>query len=135
MYLSGAGSVGRVAIKYFIPRHIGDFWETAGVSQIAVFQVKLLATKLPFLPGQGKLPHSLLPLFLQRSAVCHSSYFIAVLFPSGRVGLLKMMLSTPPSAILLVVSVFCSRQVWSESVLNWQGPGAVHARKSGKDPP
>lgn len=93
------------------------------------------ATKLPFLPEQGKLPHSLLPLFLQRSAMCHPSCFIAVLFPSGRVRLLKMMLSTPPFAILLVLSVFCSRQVWSESVLNWQGPGAVRARKSGKDPP
>lgn len=67
--------------------------------------------------------------------MCHLSCLIAVVFPLVGVGLLKVMISTPPSAIPLVVSVFCSRQVWSELVLNWQGLGAVHARKTGKDPP
>lgn len=67
--------------------------------------------------------------------MCHSSCLIAIVYPLVGVGLLKVMIFTPSSAIPSVVSVFCSRQVWSESVLNWQGLGAVCARKSGKIPP
>lgn len=55
-YLSGW--VERLFYTWAYRRSLGD----CGVSQIAVLQMKLLGTKLPFLLG---LPNSLLPVFLQ----------------------------------------------------------------------
>lgn len=119
-------------INCLIPRHIGSLWDTAGVSLIAMFQMKCPATKL-FPSWAGKAPkwssafipaeiHHVPPFLLN----CHC-------FPFGWRGIAQS--DDFHSSFCLPFSGVCSRQVWSELVLNWQGLGAVHARKSGKDPP
>lgn len=67
--------------------------------------------------------------------LCHHYCLITIVLPPIEVVLLKMLIPNPPYALPLLVSVFCSDQICVESVLNWQGLGAVHARTSGKDPP
>lgn len=88
---------GKFEDSCFMARHIGSLWETAGVSLIVMFQMKYLATKL-FPSWTGQAPELSCTFIL---AETHRVHFclIAIFVPLVGVGLLKVMISAPPSAV------------------------------------